>query len=276
MFSFYGFYRNVFQTFSLDLLTERFGQRSHLPESREGNVFLALSNWVNGNNNWITILPLIRWLTINENDFMDICMAPDSFPRDTMIELAKLIVSNNHIQGMPAWMTTTRRPIPEGVTSMYRYGETRVGVWNSSPPSGSSICVGTDSPLHFHGVGLFPRTTGNFKVRLTVIDCGSGEKEAETTCIVANQASEVERRVQLPVPLRLTPNKRYRLCVVCNGGGFWSEYGDIGCKTKTICFPQSGTSVKLTFHDAPDSATTVSRGQVPIFYVSVSCRPFIS
>ena len=38
--------------------------------------------------------------------------------------------------------------------------------------------------------------------------------------IVADQEAEVDRRVQLPVPLRLTPNKRYRFCVICSGVDF--------------------------------------------------------
>ena len=115
----------------------------------------------------------------------------------------------------------------------------------------------------------FQGTLEIFKVKLTVMECQSGEREAEATCIVADQEAEVDRLVRLPVPLRLIPNKWYRLYAVCRGGGFWSKYRAVGCKTKAICFLQSGTSVNLTFHDRPDLATTMSQGQVPIFYISV-------
>ena len=103
------------------------------------------------------------------------------------------------------WRQQGGQYLKEGVTRMCRYGETRVGVQKSSPPSGSSICAGTNSLLHLLVLASYQGTLEIFKVQLTVMECRSGEREAEATCIVADQAAEVDRHVQLPVPLRLTP-----------------------------------------------------------------------
>ena len=57
----------------------------------------------------------------------------------------------------------------------------------------------------------------NSTTRLKLVDFETGAVEVDTTCVIARDNLEDDRRVMFPIPVHISPIKLYKICVCCRG-----------------------------------------------------------